>query len=505
MSFDDLVKLTIRHFVTIIVSVIVCIALAFVALFLQQPVYTAQAQAHVVALGSGASVGESFSAQMLARQKAQSFISLLSTQAVTESVRDQLQLEGSISEIGSRISATLPEDSVTINVQGTADTPEGAQQLANAAVTALKDEVERLENLQTGGQGAAVTVEPLANAVLPSSPSSPQPLRYIFFGGIIGISIGYVLALIRNRYDTRIRTSTDLERVTDKAVLGVLPEHESLLRGSKMEQPFMVREAIRKLRTNLQFVNIDNAPRCVVVTSAQPGEGKSTVAVSIAKALAASGERVIVIDGDLRRPVQHKAWDVAGRLGLSQVLAGTVALEDAMHRDQESGVVLLPAGQIPPNPSELLGSQRMRELLEFLRHDYFIIVDAPPVLAVTDSLLLAKSTDGIIMVTKAGKTRNEHITTALANVDKVDAQVLGIVLNAASTRRLSQIRYGDAEYGYSSYSYSNYEYAADGTRKRKKLAKSSSRTENKKQLAFADTSAKRNGRRGVGRRVRNRK
>lgn len=504
MSFDDLVKLTIRHFVTIIVSVVVCIALAIGALLLQKPVYSANAQAHVVALGSGASVGESFSAQMLARQKAQSFISLISTQAVTELVRKELGVDESVSSIGSRISATLPEDSVTISVTGTADSPEGAQAIANAAVDALKTEVERLENLQSGGQGAAVTIEPLANAVLPSSPASPKPSRYIFFGGIAGLTVGYLLALIRNRYDTRIRTANDLARVTDKAVLGVLPEHESLLRGSKTEQPFIVREAIRKMRTNLQFVNIDNAPRCVVVTSAQPGEGKSTVAVSIAQALAASGENVIVIDGDLRRPVQHKAWGVSGRLGLSQVLAGTIALEDAIHVDQKTGVTLLPAGQIPPNPSELLGSQRMRQLLEFLRHDYFIIVDAPPVLAVTDSLLLAKSTDGIIMVTKAGKTRNEHVETALKNIAKVDATVLGIVLNAASTRRLSQIRYGDAEYGYSSYSYSNYEYGPDGQRtgKKKDAEKAASDEDEAVDVTRASVKHRRAAKRDRGRRVR---
>lgn len=471
MSFDDLVKLTIRHFVTIIVSIVICLLLAVGTLFLQTPVYSAQAQAHIVALGSGASVGESFSAQMLARQKAQSFISLLSTQVVTEDVRDRLGLDDSISEIGERISATLPEDSVTINVMGTDDTPEGAQALANTAVEALKAEVERLENLQSGGQGAAVTVEPLANAVLPSSPSSPRPLRYIFFGGIAGLTVGYILALIRNQYDTRIRTAADIEKLTDAAVLGVLPEHDSLVRGARVEQPFIVREAIRKLRTNLQFINIDQPPRCLVVTSAQPGEGKSTVAVSIAQALAASGEKVIVIDGDLRRPVQHKAWNVSGRLGLSQVLASKVALEDALHVDQTTGVALLPAGQIPPNPSELLGSQRMKELLRFLRQEYFVIVDAPPILAVTDSLLLAKSTDGIIMVTKAGKTRNEQVKSALANVKKIEAKILGVVLNAASTRRLSQIRYGDAEYGYSSYSYSNYEYSADGKRLGKKAKK----------------------------------
>lgn len=462
MSFDDLVKLTIRHFVTILVSTAICIGLAVAALFMQTPVYTAHAQAHVVAIGSGASVGESYSAQMLARQKAQSFISLISTQAVTEIIRSELGLNQSLNEIGGSISAKLPDDSVTIDVSASATDPKSAYDLANVAVSALKQEVERLENLQSGGNGAAVTVEPLTSAVIPSSPSSPQPLRYILLGALLGITVGYIAALIRNRYDTRIRTARDLEELTDKAVLGVLPQHDSLARD-KEEQPFIVREAIRKMRTNLQFVSIDKAPRCVVISSAHPSEGKSTVATAIAKAMAASGERVIIIDGDMRRPAQHKAWGVSGRLGLSQVLAGAVALEDAVHVDRETGVALLPAGQIPPNPSELLGSQRMRELLKFLREDYFIIVDAPPILAVTDSLLLAKSTDGIILVVKAGNTRNEHVQSVLANLAKVGANILGIVLNSASTRRLSQVRYGNAEYGYSSYSYANCEYGEQET------------------------------------------
>jgi capsular exopolysaccharide synthesis family protein len=477
VTLDDLWKLTRRHAIAIVVCVLAGLVLAYGWMLLQPKEYTASAGGYVTA-GGGQSIGESFSSQTLAQQKAKAYVTLFTNRNVTQAVIKNLGLETTPQELATRISATVPTDGVTIDVSATGATPQEARDIADAVVKAAAREAKRMEEAgpsrQTiGADGktrtikstAQVVIEPSESAILPVAPSSPDPTRILPLGLIFGLLVGYAVAYVRHRNDTVLRHVEDVEQISGSGVLGILPQSEDL--GSEKGdarriKAFHEREALRKLRTNLRFVDVDHQPRSIVVTSANQGEGKSTVASNLATVLAESGEQVVLIDADLRRSAVARALDVDGSVGLTQVLAGTIALADALQPTETHGLEVLVAGEVPPNPSELLGSHRMEALIAELSATKFVILDAPPLLPVTDATLLTRSADGAVLVVAAGKTHKEQLERAAASLRAVDGKVLGAILNQVSTRKVDRIRYGDVEYGYTK-SYSADAYEADGS------------------------------------------
>lgn len=194
-------------------------------------------------------------------------------------------------------------------------------------------------------------------------------------------------------------------------------------------------EALRELRTNLTYVDVDSPARIIVVTSAVPVEGKSSMAANLAIAIASTGRQTILIDADLRRPVVTDVFGLPGGAGLTDVLSRHAELEGVL---QPYGPVpslyILGAGRIPPNPSELLGSRAMRSLLEDLGTESLILIDAPPLLPVSDAAVLGSFADGVIVTVKASATSIDEVEKALGNLSKVDAHALGLVLNQVPTK-----------------------------------------------------------------------
>jgi capsular exopolysaccharide synthesis family protein len=189
-------------------------------------------------------------------------------------------------------------------------------------------------------------------------------------------------------------------------------------------------EALRELRTNLSFLDVDQPPRIIVVTSSMQAEGKSTVTANLAVTMAAAGENVVVVDGDLRRPTLVDVFNLVPGVGVTDVLTGTAQLADVL---QPWGALpnlsVLGSGRIPPNPSELLGSRAMKNMLNTLAKDAVVLIDAPPLLPVTDAAVLSRAADGAIVVIRTGRTTQEQLDQSLGNLEKVKGRVLGAVLN----------------------------------------------------------------------------
>lgn len=463
MTLQDLWTLTRRQFLAIGVGALVGLLLAFAWMTFQPKVYTATAAGYVTA-GGGSSIGESYSSQTLAQQKAQAYVTLFTNRRVTEAVIEDVGLDATPQELASRITATVPAEGVSISVTASGPSPAEARDIADSVVTAAAAEAKRIEESgptreTVGADGkirrvksqAQVLIEPNESAVLPTSPSSPDPMRILPLGLLLGLFLGYGVAAIRHHNDTKVRHVDDVEAVTGAGVLGVLPMSKDLgsERGeARKTKAFHEREALRKLRTNLRFVDVDHQPRSIVITSANQGEGKSTVASNLATVLAESGEQVVLIDADLRRSAVARAFDLDGSVGLTEVLAGTVSLFDALQPAPVSGLQILAAGATPPNPSELLGSHRMEALIAELTVKHFVVLDAPPLLPVTDAALLTRSADGAVLVVAAARTHKEAVERAAATLQAVGGKLLGAILNQASTSRVDRIRYGDVEYGY---------------------------------------------------------
>jgi capsular exopolysaccharide synthesis family protein len=341
---------------------------------------------------------------------------------------------------------------VLINIRAVSSDPAFAKKLADAWVQGLADEVARIEH-PSGTSKSFTKLIPYQTATAPSAPISPNPRRNLEFGLLGGLALGLVYALIRFRLDRRIHGITDIAPY-NITVAGVIPMDSSLSqkRGVSVENAVpghpdrgLAGEAILKLRTNLQFMDIDDPPHTIVVTSPLPGDGKSTVAANLAVALAASERPVVIIDGDLRRPVQAESFGLVEGAGLTDVLIGRVSFEDVVQRPHGmDGVHLLAAGPVPPNPSELLGSRAMGRLLQTLAKTYTVIIDAPPLLPVTDAAVLTANADGALIVLSAGRSLDVHLAESLANIEQVNGHVLGVVLNKVK----KGVRSGYYGYGY---------------------------------------------------------
>ncbi|WP_068776164.1 CpsD/CapB family tyrosine-protein kinase [Paenibacillus sp. FJAT-26967] len=191
-----------------------------------------------------------------------------------------------------------------------------------------------------------------------------------------------------------------------------------------------IAEAYRTLRTSIQFSSVDHEIKCILITSAQPEEGKSTTAANLAIAYAQENKKVLLIDADLRKPTLHKTFNVSNRTGLTHILVSRQEGDQALIETEIPNLTLLTSGPIPPNPAELLGSNRMETFLEEVRNWYdIVIIDSPPLLAVTDSQIIAAKTDGVVLVINHGKVKRDRAQKALSQLNYVNARILGVVLN----------------------------------------------------------------------------
>ena len=342
----------------------------------------------------------------------------------------------------------------------TTTNPDGTQ------VTTTTQSVDGTTNVTTTDNSYRETrVTQTLQAVAPSAPSSPDFYKLSGMGALAGLVIGYLVVFMRRLMDNRVRHNSDVEELLGSSVLAVVPKSTELNAKGRQNVDGLgqAAEALRHLRTNLRFVDVDNPPRAIVMTSANPGEGKSTMSAVLAQMLASSGQRTVLIDTDLRKPVVHKIFGLDGSVGLTQILAGDMQLSDVAQKiEGQPNLRVVPAGRIPPNPSELLGSQRMKALMDYLKDDAMVIMDAPPLLPVTDAGLLSALADGAILVMEVGGTYKEQARLCGKIFKQVDGRLLGVVLNRASRRNLGSVYYG---YGYGGYGQNYYYYEEDEKRK----------------------------------------
>lgn len=472
MNIKLLSQILRRHFVEVIVGALLGLLAAYGWMSLQAKTYTATSTAYVSA-GAGSTSGDAFQAAQLAQLKAKSWEPIFSSRAVAERVVKRLKLSVDASSVASRVKVTLPSNDVNLLIQATGPTPTEARDLADAVVEETAAYVKILEPPQAppdGGTPLEVKIAPVASAALPSSPTSPLPQRYLPVGLLLGSVAGFLAAWAAYVRDTRMRSGADIDKAAQVGLLGPIPRSPVLTArpdSHEHEREFAVREALRKLRTNLRFADVDGDPRAIVVTSSSMSEGKSTVASHLAVVLAEAGEKVVLVDADLRRPALASRFELEGVVGLTQVLSGSISVADALQATKIPGLSFLAAGPIPPNPSEMLGSLRMQALIEELKSSGYVLFDASPLLPVTDAAILGHACDGTIVVVAANKTRTEDLTRAVQSLRAVGAKVLGTVLNMTSTRRLDRFRYGDSEYGSKyGYGYGTTPYHPDSRRSR---------------------------------------
>nr|WP_275889419.1 CpsD/CapB family tyrosine-protein kinase [Nakamurella flavida] len=344
-------------------------------------------------------------------------------------------------------SADLNTVLLSATVTDTSDTR--SLQIAGAVAAQLGALVDDLDN--SGSADAPnVQLNVISGPTLNPTPVSPRPTLNIGLGLLVGLAAGLALAILRQVLDTTVRSPQVLRALTKAPVLGVISFDRGARKSpliSDSSARSLRAESFRQLRTNLQFVDVQQPVRVLVVTSSLAGEGKSSTAVNLAMTFSDSGQRVLLIEADLRRPRVADYMGLERSVGLTNVLLGQVSIDDVLQPWGRGGLTVLPSGTIPPNPSELLGSPSMAELLDSLAATFdMIVIDTPPLLPVTDAAVAATRSDGAVLVVRHGKTSRNDIATALRSLDAVGARFLGTILTMAPTRGAD--RYGSSGYGY---------------------------------------------------------
>jgi len=447
----DFVRMIRRYWLGEAIIVLATIGLVAGFTALQPRVYQSTATGLTQA-ATGESLSMAFAGESLATSRAESYVRVAASDAVAKRAQEILGTDRSVSDLLGHISASLPADTAIIEITASANTPDGAAKLANAWITALSDQVRALESPEGSVGDPALAFVPLANARAPYFPSSPNIQTALVLAVLAGCALALVYALLRQHFDRRIRSVEQIERLLDAPVIGTVPaspalsdrrrviEHTS---GADSVQIFAISESLRELRTNLSYIDVDNPPKVIVVTSSIPGEGKSTLTANLADAIVSGNTNVVIIDCDLRRPMQSTLYDLRGGVGLTDVLSGRVALSDALQAPTASTHLrVLGAGRVPPNPSELLGSRTMRELVDALSGVATVILDAPPLLSVTDAAILGTIADGVVITVGAKQVTAEQLQKAYRSVTRVNGKVLGAVLNKIPPNGIDSHDYG---------------------------------------------------------------
>jgi non-specific protein-tyrosine kinase len=267
-------------------------------------------------------------------------------------------------------------------------------------------------------------------ASIPTSPIKPRKVLNIALGSMVGLMGGVGLAFLFENLDTRLHTVEQIERVTALRALGRIPYTRQEPRNIFLSGASPQREAFRHLRTGIYAAARGSPPHTFLVTSAEPGEGKSTIVTNLALALAQAGQRILVVDADLRRPTLHTNFQLSMTIGLTSVVDGKLRLQDAVQDTEVAGLSVLASGPLPPNPAELLGSRRMRALLaEMEPHFDMVLVDAPALLPVTDAAVVASMVDGVLLVVDCTRSTREAVRSACRELAGVGARVVGLVVN----------------------------------------------------------------------------
>jgi capsular exopolysaccharide synthesis family protein len=336
---------------------------------------------------------------------------------------------------------------------------ESSRQMYELLIRRFK-ETSLTEEMKTGN------IRIIDKAEIPKVPVKPNKKRNMLLALAVGLSMGIGLAFLIEYLDNTVKLPEEVKDHLGVTFLGPIPTFDTREKTKDLSADLIAfhspksttSESFRGVRTGILYASPDAAPKVILITSAEPAEGKTLCAANLAVVMAQSGSKVLLLDCDMRRPRIHTLFEEKREKGLSNILIGEASFGDTVFRSEVENLDVLFCGPIPPNPSELLGSKRMKVFIEELRKRYDrILIDSPPITAVTDSVVLSQLADGVVIIIRTGHTARQVLKTAVSRLQAVNAQILGAVLNSVSTRK-------DSYYYYQYYYY----YYGDDDKKGKK-------------------------------------
>lgn len=437
MDLQEYLTLLRRRWRSILFVVLATLAATAAVTFIPTTQYTATTQLFFGVPGGG-SVSDLAEGSTFTEKQMSSYARVATAPLVLTPVIKKLGLQTTPTALAKTVTATAPLDTVILEIAAEDPDAQQAARIANAIGNQLISVVADLvPDRQSGVQSVGVTI--LAEAEPPDSASSPRVALNLAVGLALAVVLGVGIALLRHLLNSKIRSQQDVHALTDSAVLGVVPlDPEARTMAVIMHsRPLSARaEAMRRLRANIKFVDLANHVKSIVVTSSILQEGKTVTALNLAVAMTDAGLRVILVDADLRRPslTTYTGIESGGR-GLTSVLIGDAPLAEVIQSCGSTSLDILPAGQVPPNPSELLSSEAMSSLIAELSNRYdMVLMDSPPLLPVSDALALSNFAGGTLLVVGVDRIHRPQLREALESLSTVDANLLGLVLNKIARR-----------------------------------------------------------------------
>lgn len=435
MNLRDYLRAFRRSWLIVLACAALAVASAAALVAREAPAYTSTIRMFVST--PQVQEGVAYQGGLFSQQRVISYADLVIGEQVAVAVIEDLGLDLTPRQLESQLTSRVVPETVIFELTATDASPERARQIADAVGVEFTALVAELESPAVGIP-APIKVTTVDPADLATSPASPRPVRNIAVAAVLGLLAGLGLALLRDLLDVTVK---DVDKLTERlgaSTLGIIGYDAD---ADKNPVPVRTRpqspqaEAFRQLRTNLQFVDIDQDTKTIVITSSLPEEGKTRTSVNLAIALAQAGERVILVEADLRRPRVNRYLHLLDDVGVTTVLLGRLSVDEALQPYGDLPLHVLACGRQPPNPSELLSSERMQLLLRELRERAdIIIIDAPPLLPVTDAAVLARQADGAILVVRHGKTTYDQVDRAVENLHLAGARLLGTLINMAPAK-----------------------------------------------------------------------
>ena len=405
------------------------------------PNYVATSRS-IVTLPSSRGVSEALAGVQLSGQLLETYAQVAKSREVSQRVVALLGLSKDPEAVRRQLTATTVKGTYLIDITAADRDPQQAAALADAAARAFEEAISRLEE----GRTDSIQAQVLDYATVPGKAVSPQPVQDTLLGLVLGLLVGGAVVALVEALDRTVKSPEQVQTLLPAPLLGLVPRRRGGLHlVAATDEASREAEGFRAIRTALSFLDPDRPMQRVLITSPASGEGKSSLAANLAVTLAAAGQHVLAIDADLRRGGLSSLFGVERGVGLSNAIIGNVPLADVI-QDWAPRLHVLPAGPLPPNPAELLGSQAMASLLDSLAGQYdVVIVDAPPVLPVTDAVVLATQADAVVLVMRYGRTSRHSVHEAGRRLAVVGAPVAGLVINAVPPSQ-SHDYYADRTY-----------------------------------------------------------
>jgi len=424
-----------RFWRTLVLCVLLGALVGIAVVLLTPPTYRTTMTFFVATSAQGTNTP--LQADEFAQRRINSYVGVINSERLATTVIQDTGLPLTPDQVSSMVLATVEADTVLLNVRVTDVSAERSLIVGRSIAKNLDALIGQLDN--RGVDRNAVQLRVLSGPTLNPSPISPRRKLDLGIGLLLGLAVGVAQALVRHQLDRSIRTSDELARLTKLPTVGVLPldpaaKNDPVLtpRAAKQRRA----EAVRQLRTNLRFVDAASPVRVLVVTSSVESEGKSSTATNLAQSFAEAGRSVLLIDADLREPRVHRYLELERAAGLTSVLIGEAELSQVVQEWGPDGLNVLTSGQLPPNPSELLGSAAMERLVHQARSAYdLVILDTPPLLPVTDAAVTSVLADGVVLLVQHGRTHRDQVARSVEALRSVDARILGTVLSMVPVPR----------------------------------------------------------------------